>query len=43
MYIKVTLVMHAELSPSRDCYCKAYVNQRLFPFSHLSRKDSRRH
>jgi len=26
IYIKVTLVLHAQLSPSRDCYCKAYVN-----------------
>jgi len=33
IYIKVTLVLHAQLSLSRDGYCKAYVNQRLFPFS----------
>ena len=36
----VTLALHAKLSLSRDCYCKTHVNQRLFPFSYLSRRDS---
>jgi len=35
-----TLSLHAKLSLSRDCLCKTLVNQRLFPFSYSSRKDS---
>jgi len=38
--MNATLALHAKLSLSRDCYCKTYVDQRLFPFSYLSRKDS---
>ena len=43
VYKKVTLILHARLSLSRDYHCKAHVSQRLFPFPHLSKKDSRRH
>jgi len=38
--MNVTLALLAKLSLSRDCDCKTHVNQRLFPFSYLSRKDS---
>ena len=40
IHTNVTLALHAKLSLSRDCYCKTHVNQCLFPFSYLSRKDS---
>jgi len=38
--MNVTLTLHAKPSLSRDCHCKTHVNQRLFPFSYSSRKDS---
>jgi len=35
-----TLSLQAKPSLNRDCLCKTLVNQRLFPFSCLLRKNS---
>ena len=34
IHLNVTLTLHVKLSLSRDCYCKAHVNQRLFRIQH---------
>jgi len=38
--MNITLTLPVKLSLSRDCYCKAHVNQCLFPFSYSAWKDS---